>query len=74
MEEGNIIMSREPIDEWVGELKRRGIKTFESKYLPDDLKDRTMIIKAKYKGVIKKLKISDKGPKGATRSIVWEIT
>jgi len=67
-------MSREPIDEWVGELKRRGIKMFESKDLPDDLKDRTMIIKAKYAGAIKKLKISDKGPKGATRRIVWEVT
>lgn len=67
-------MSREPIDEWVCELKKRGIKMFESKDLPDDLKDRTMIIKAKYKGVIKKFKISDKGPKGGTRSIIWEVT
>lgn len=67
-------MSREHIDEWVGELKKRGIRTFESKNLPDDLKDRTMIIKAKYKGVIKKCRISDEGPKGGTRRIIWEIT
>ena len=74
MEEDFKIMSREPIDEWVGELKKRGIKTFESKNLPADLKDRTMIIKAKYKGVIKKCRISDEGPKGATRRIIWEVT
>lgn len=67
-------MSREPIDLWVGELKKRGIKTFESKDLPPELKDRTMIIKAKYAGAIKKSRISNKGPKGSTMRIVWEVT
>ena len=37
---------------WKAELKRRGITTFESKDLPEELRDRTMIIKAKYAGVI----------------------
>lgn len=67
-------MSLEPVRTWVKELRKRGIKTFESRDLPDDLKDRTMIIKAKYAGVIKKSKISEKGPKGSAIRIVWEIT
>lgn len=69
-----IKMSLEPVEIWIGELKKRGIKTFEHKDLPDDLKDRTMIIKAKYANVIKKSKIATSGPKGSTIRIVWEIT
>ncbi len=69
-----IKMSLEPIEIWIGELKKRGIKTFEHKDLPEDLKDRTMIIKAKYANAIKKSKISTTGPKGSTTRIVWEIT
>jgi hypothetical protein len=69
-----IKMSLEPIDAWIGELKKRGIKTFEHKDLPEDLKDRTMIIKAKYANAIKKFKETTTGPKGSTIHIVWEIT
>lgn len=69
-----IKMSLEPIDAWIGELKKRGIRTFEHKDLPEDLKDRTMIIKAKYANAIKKSKVTTTGPKGSTIHIVWEIT
>jgi hypothetical protein len=69
-----IKMSLEPIEIWIGELKKRGIRTFEHKDLPEDLKDRTMIIKAKYANAIKKSKISTAGPNGLTTRIVWEIT
>lgn len=68
----DIKMSIESIEIWIEELKKRGIKTFEHKDLPDELKDRTMIIKAKYANAIKKTKVVT-GPKGATR-ILWEIT
>lgn len=57
----------EIIDAWVEELKKRGIKTFESRDLPDDLRDRTMIIRAKYAGVIRKSKRSNS-------VVVWEVT
>ncbi len=63
-------MSKEPLEKWAEELKKRGLKTFESKNLPDDLRDRTMIIKAKYADIIRKIGIS-KGPKKAT---IWEVT
>jgi len=66
-------MSSEHIELWIAELKKRGIKTFEHRDLPDSLRDRTMIIKAKYAGVIKKSKVSTKGPKSASMRIVWEI-
>lgn len=69
-----IKMSLEPIETWIGELKKRGIRTFEHKDLPEELKDRTMIIKAKYANAIKKSKISTEGSKGSTTRIVWEIT
>src|SRR3990167_4108596 len=36
-----IKMSLQPVEIWIGELKKRGIKTFEHKDLPDELKDRT---------------------------------
>ena len=58
-------MRKENIELWVGELKKRGIKTFASKDLPE-LRDRTMIIKAKYAGVITKYKRSNS-------RITWEI-
>lgn len=57
----------EVIEEWIEELKKRGIKTFENKELPDDLRDRTMIIKAKYAGVIRKRS------KTLDNHIVWEV-
>lgn len=63
-------MSLAHIETWVEELKKRGIKTFEHKDLPESLRDRTMIIKAKYAGVIRKCKIAMKG----SRHTVWEIT
>ena len=66
-------MSLEPVEIWIGELKKRGIKTFEHKDLPDELKDRTMIIKAKYANAIRKSKISTTGPKGSCIRIVWEV-
>ncbi len=66
-------MSKEPLEKWVKELKKRGIKTFESKNLPDDLRDRTMIIRAKYANIIKKSRISTDGPKGSTMRTVWEL-
>jgi hypothetical protein len=69
-----IKMSLEPVKIWIGELKKRGIKTFEHKDLPEDLKDRTMIIKAKYANAIKKSKVTTAGPKGSSIRIVWEIT
>jgi hypothetical protein len=69
-----IEMSLEPVDIWIGELKKRGIKTFEHKDLPEDLKDRVMIIKAKYANAIKKSRIATSGPKGSTMRAVWEIT
>lgn len=69
-----IKMSLEPVEIWIGELKKRGIKTFEHKDLPDELKDRVMIIKAKYANAIRKSKIATTGPKGSTIRIVWEIT
>ena len=59
-------MSLEPVETWIKELKKRGIKTFENRNLPDDLKDRRMIIKAKYADLIRK---SDTSPK----AILWEI-
>ena len=59
-------MRMDNIELWVGELKKRGIKTFASKDLPEELRDRTMIIKAKYAGVITKYKRSNS-------RITWEI-
>lgn len=61
-------MRMEPIDEWIEELKKRGIKTFENRDLPEGLRDRTMIIKAKYAGVIKKSKRLNNS------RVIWEIT
>lgn len=69
-----IKMRLEPVDLWIGELKKRGIRTFEHKDLPEELKDRTMIIRAKYANAIKKSKVTTAGPKGSTVRIVWEIT
>ncbi len=66
-------MSLEPVKIWIGELKKRGIKTFEHKDLPDDLKNRTMIIKAKYANAIRKSSVSRSGSKGSTIRIVWEV-
>jgi hypothetical protein len=66
-----IKMTLESVEVWIGELKKRGIKTFEHKDLPEDLKDRRMIIKAKYADAIKKNKVVT-GPKGETH-ILWEI-
>ena len=66
-------MSKEPLEKWAAELKKRGIKTFESKNLPDDLRHRPTIIKAKYAGIIKKTRISKDGPKGSTIRNVWEV-
>ncbi len=66
-------MSLEPVREWIEELKKRGIKTFEHKDLPDDLKSRSMIIKAKYANVIRKSRVATSGNKGSTMRIVWEI-
>ncbi len=66
-------MGSECIEKWSQKLKDRGIKTFESKDLPDDLRDRTMIIRAKHAGFIKKSKISNKGSKGSTIRIEWEV-
>jgi hypothetical protein len=68
-----IEMSLEPVDIWIEELKKRGIRTFEHKNLPEDLKDRVMIIKAKYANVIKKSRIATSGSKGSTKHTVWEI-
>jgi hypothetical protein len=68
-----IKMSLEPVEVWIGELKKRGIRTFEHKDLPEDLKDRVMIIKAKYANAIRKSKVSTSGPKGSSVRIVWEI-
>lgn len=60
-------MSTEPIDEWIEELKKRGIKTFANSDLPNDLRDRTMIIRAKYTGaIIKRSKRPDS-------RVVWEV-
>lgn len=67
-------MSKEPLEKWAEELKKMGIKTFESKDLPEKYRDRTMIIRAKYAGIIKKSRISTNGPKGSTIRNVWEIT
>ncbi len=47
-------MGSECIEKWSQKLKDRGIKTFESKDLPDDLRDRTMIIRKKHAFSIKK--------------------
>lgn len=69
-----IKMSLEPVEIWIEELKKRGIKTFEHRDLPDELKNRTMIIKAKYANIIRKSKIATTGPKGSTMRTVWEIT
>jgi hypothetical protein len=69
-----IKMSLEPVEAWIGELKKRGIRTFEHRDLPDDLKSRPMIIKAKYANAIKKSKIVASGSKGSTMRTVWEIT
>ena len=66
-------MRLEPIEAWIEELKKRGIKTFESKDLPIELRDRTMIIKAKYAGVIRKTRRAIKKSKGETTNMVWEI-
>lgn len=51
-------MSLESVEIWVEQLKKRGIKTFESKDLPEELRDRTMIIRAKYAGAIIKVRTS----------------
>lgn len=61
-------MGMEPIEEWIEELKKRGIRTFVNKELSDDLRDRTMIIKAKYAGVIRKRS------KKLGNPVVWEVT
>ena len=60
-------MRLEDIDTWIEELKKRGITKFENKDLPEELRCRTMIIKAKYAGVIKKVNKSRDSTK-------WEIT
>jgi hypothetical protein len=72
--EGDVKMSLEPVEAWIEELKKRGIKTFEHRDLPNDLKNRSMIIKAKYANKIKKSRIATTGSKGSTIRIVWEVT
>lgn len=51
-------IKREVLDEWIRKLDDRGIKEFEFRDLPDDLRPRRGLQKAKDLGLIKSIKIT----------------
>lgn len=54
------------VNDWIAELKKRGIKKFQFKELPEDLKNIGAVRKAKVLG-----KIKEKQKIGST--IVWKV-
>lgn len=56
--------------QWLYELKKREINQFKYRNLPKELQMRKMILKARFSGLISKVKNTDKTEKATT----WRIT